>query len=403
MPGKTNKSAYAHSGTKKHNKKHSENPKWEHKDRSAGAIIGRAVNTVKNTGEKIGKEAKKVYKDAKKTIEGNKMSPYKLKPVPADKQKSLGKLPTDVRNKMGYQMAFSQDNFKAMNSANKMDSSHSFKMGPANNMKTMYMGSVYSMEDPLKEGTIVAKDDELAIAGKPESYTIPGQTRKEKVTRKKTWDDLRAEGWSEEKINEAKAWRKENPDVKNVGITEEKTVKDPDTTGQKQSFESIPQEFDVASNFQRRQQARGVIQSERKQKRQELKAVRLSGLKGKAKREAKKQIKLEAAQRRGSRIGEINRQQKMQELQGLLPGSIRDGKIATIKQDFTSASPQSSDDTRQYKAQKNPAGAPKSKNFKFNSSITSTPNIPGSSLGKIYLINLLVEVHQNQKLKAILT
>ena len=26
----------------------------------------------------------------------------KLKPVPADKQKSLGKLPTDVRNNMGY-------------------------------------------------------------------------------------------------------------------------------------------------------------------------------------------------------------------------------------------------------------------------------------------------------------
>jgi hypothetical protein len=25
-----------------------------------------------------------------------------LKPVPADKKKSLGKLPTDVRNKMGY-------------------------------------------------------------------------------------------------------------------------------------------------------------------------------------------------------------------------------------------------------------------------------------------------------------
>ena len=25
-----------------------------------------------------------------------------LKPVPADKKKSLGKLPTDVRNKLGY-------------------------------------------------------------------------------------------------------------------------------------------------------------------------------------------------------------------------------------------------------------------------------------------------------------
>lgn len=365
MPGKINKSAYAHSGTKKHNKKHSENPNWKHKDRSAGAIIGRAVNTVKDTGEKIGKGAEKIYKDAKKTIkEGNKMSPYKLKPVPADKQKSLGKLPTEVRNKMGYQMAFSPENFKAMNPANKMDSSHSFKMGPANNMKTMYMGSVYSMEleDPLKEGTIVAKDDELAIAGKPESYTIPGQTRTEKVTRKKTWDDLRAEGWSEDQINKAKAWRKENPDVKNVGITEEKTVKDPDTIGQKQGFESIPQEFDVASNFQRRQQARGVIQSERKQKRQQLKAVRLGGLKGKDKRAAKKQIKLEAAQRRASRIGEINRQQKMQELQGLLPGSIRDGKIAKIKQDFTSATPQSSSDTRQYKAQITREDADKMKN-----------------------------------------
>jgi hypothetical protein len=385
MPGKTNKSAYAHSGTKKHNKKHSENPKWEHKDRSAGAIIGRAVNTVKNTGEKIGKEAKKVYKDAKKTIEGNKMSPYKLKPVPADKQKSLGKLPTDVRNKMGYQMAFSQDNFKAMNSANKMDSSHSFKMGPANNMKTMYMGSVYSMEDPLKEGTIVVKDDELVKGGDVESYNIPGTTTTKKETIYDTGKSLK--GLTQEQLD----WRT-NEIKKLGGIDEyhkkygnketgkareiETTSTTPDTTGQKQSFESIPQEFDVASNFQRRQQARGVIQSERKQKRQDLKAVRLSGLKGKAKREAKKQIKLEAAQRRGSRIGEINRQQKMQELQGLLPGSTR-----KIQQDFTSASPQSSDDTRQYKAQKNPAGAPKSKNFKFNSSITSTPSISGSSLG----------------------
>ena len=375
MPGKINKSAYAHSGTKKHNKKHSENPNWKHKDRSAGAIIGRAVNTVKDTGEKIGKGAEKIYKDAKKTIkEGNKMSPYKLKPVPADKQKSLGKLPTEVRNKMGYQMAFSPENFKAMNPANKMDSSHSFKMGPANNMKTMYMGSVYSMEhpeDPLKEGSIVAQDDELKIAGKSESYNIPGKTTTTKETIYDTGKSLK--GLTQEQLD----WR--TKEIERLGGIDayhrkygnketgkarevETTVKGPDTTGQKQGFESIPQEFDVASNFQRRQQARGVIQSERKQKRQELKAVRLGGLKGKDKRAAKKQIKLEAAQRRASRIGEINRQQKMQELQGLLPGSIRNGKIAKIKQDFTSATPQSSSDTRQYKAQITREDADKMKN-----------------------------------------
>ena len=98
-------SPYKHSGTKKHNKKHSENPNWKHKDRSAGAIIGRAVNTVKEGVNKGIEEGGKIIKDAKETIKaGNKMSPYKFKPVPADKQKSLGKLPTEVRNKMGYEM-----------------------------------------------------------------------------------------------------------------------------------------------------------------------------------------------------------------------------------------------------------------------------------------------------------
>jgi hypothetical protein len=366
MPGKINKSAYAHSGTKKHNKKHSENPNWKHKDRSAGAIIGRAVNTVKDTGEKIGKGAEKIYKDAKKTIkEGNKMSPYKLKPVPADKQKSLGKLPTEVRNKMGYQMAFSPENFKAMNPTNKMDSSHSFKMGPANNMKTMYMGSVYSMEhpeDPLKEGSIVAQDDELKIAGKPESYTIPGQTRTEKVTRKKTWDDLRAEGWSEDKIKEAKAWRKENPDVKNIGITEEKTVKDPDTTGQKQGFESIKREYQTGSNFDRRQQIRGIIQGERKEKRAELKVSNLENRLSKAKpgseREKRLKIKLKAAKNRSGRIGEINRQTQLQEEQGLIGRGIE----KSIQKFTPSVAGSTSRDTRKYSEQITKADADKMKN-----------------------------------------
>lgn len=365
MPGKINKSAFEHSGTKKHNKKHSENPNWKHKDRSAGAIIGRAVNTVKDTSEKISKGAEKIYKDAKETIKaGNKMSPYKLKPVPADKQKSLGKLPTEVRNKMGYQMAFSPENFKAMNPANKMDSSHSFKMGPANNMKTMYMGSVYSMEheDSLKEGAIVVQDGEIVKAGKPESYTIPGQTRTEKVTRKKTWDDLRAEGWSEDQINEAKAWRKENPDVKNIGITEEKTVKDPDTTGQKQGFEGIERKYQTGSNFDRRQQIRGIIQGERKEKRADLKVSNLENRLSKAKpgseREKRLKIKLKAAKNRSGRIGEINRQTQLQEEQGLIGRGIE----KSIQKFTPSVAGTTSRDTRKFSEQITKADADKMKN-----------------------------------------
>ena len=43
-------------------------------------------------------------KKEEEPVEATEMSAFNLKPVPADKQKSLGKLPTDVRNKMGYEM-----------------------------------------------------------------------------------------------------------------------------------------------------------------------------------------------------------------------------------------------------------------------------------------------------------
>lgn len=42
----------------------------------------------------------------------------------------------------------------------------------------------------------------------------PGKLVKGKeITRNKSWNDLRAEGWSEEKINKAKAWRSKNQDA----------------------------------------------------------------------------------------------------------------------------------------------------------------------------------------------
>ena len=49
---------------------------------------------------KYGKGDKKV---APAKAVSKKKSGGSLKPVPADKEKSLGKLPTPVRNKMGYQ------------------------------------------------------------------------------------------------------------------------------------------------------------------------------------------------------------------------------------------------------------------------------------------------------------
>ena len=49
-----------------------------------------------------------------------------------------------------------------------------------------------------------------------------------KITRGKSWDDLRAEGMSEEKITEAKAWRKKNPtaarDQVDTGKSEPDTI-----------------------------------------------------------------------------------------------------------------------------------------------------------------------------------
>lgn len=63
-------------------------------------------------------------------------------------------------------------------------------------------------------------------SGGTRTINIPGTTTTS--SRGKTWDDLRAEGWSEEKINEAKAWREKNPDASRDQITE--TTTSPDTT-----------------------------------------------------------------------------------------------------------------------------------------------------------------------------
>ena len=73
----------------------------------------------------------------------------------------------------------------------------------------------YSMkkktESPLKQQLAENKPIQAVITTQGAGEMI-NQKGKEK-TRNKSWDDLRAEGWSEDKIQEAKDWRSKNQDA----------------------------------------------------------------------------------------------------------------------------------------------------------------------------------------------
>jgi hypothetical protein len=87
-----------------------------------------------------------------------------------------------------------------------------------------------------------------------------------KITRGKSWDDLRAEGMSEEKITEAKAWRKKNPTVArdqvDTGESEPDTVI-PGTTTETNEFTPTQtrDNNDAMSPWRVRQQSRSIKKS----------------------------------------------------------------------------------------------------------------------------------------------
>ena len=263
---------------------------------------------------------------------------YALKPVPeGSKGKGLSKLPTEVRNNMGYQM----------------DSSHSFKGNVANNMKTMYMGSVYYQDPPTNtektEKVVVGDDGNLktettridtkdrvvdVFSDVPEksqgSYadvyskfeTVDGKAKNPRTG--KLYSNL------DEFIEDAKA----NP----AGTTKQKTgTKVVQDKVEVKDLADIERKYQSTGNFGRRQQMRGVIQGERKQKRSDIRGARAAadkaGLKGKARREfmrdQKATIKGRQFENQSNRIKEINRQTALQESQGII------GKGGTIKQGFT--------------------------------------------------------------------
>jgi len=138
------------------------------------------------------------------------------------KQKAIkGGMPSDVANRV-FRMQMGKDK-------SGMDSSHTFPMKQAYNiqMSPLRMASFENNEDPespdedspgdITVQEIITPEGNLATQTDiTSSFSVPGT----KTTRKKTWDDLRAEGFTEEQIKEAKDWRKANPNVKNVGVTE---------------------------------------------------------------------------------------------------------------------------------------------------------------------------------------
>lgn len=88
----------------------------------------------------------------------------------------------------------------------------------------VYANSVAKQTKPGVD--LVGGSAKVYGSGGTRMINIPGVTTTS--SRGKTWDDLRAEGWSEEKIKEAKAWRDKNPDAPRDQVS--KTTTTPDTT-----------------------------------------------------------------------------------------------------------------------------------------------------------------------------
>ena len=261
---------------------------------------------------------------------------YALKPLPpVEKNPGIHKLDKAVRNNMGYQM----------------DSSHSFKGNVANNMKTMYMGSVYYQTDPpddnKTEKVVVGDDGNL----KTETTRIDTQDVVEDVFKdnyqgggkfknqaEKDWYTDQIKQRTDKGMSSSEAIQ----DYRNTfKIGEKKQEKVGEKTVQKdvevKDLADIPRSYESTGNFGRRQQIRGVIQGERKQKRTSIRGARAAadaaGLKGKARREFMRKQKGIAKgkqfENQGNRIAEINRQTALQESQGII------GPGKNITQGFT--------------------------------------------------------------------
>ena len=88
------------------------------------------------------------------------------------------------------------------------------------------------------------------------------------ITRNKSWDDLRKEGWSEDKINKAKAWRNKNPEAPRDQVGTGKFEPDTYTPGKTSTVSSFGEyktaiKGDAKKPWHRRQDQRSTKLSTR--------------------------------------------------------------------------------------------------------------------------------------------
>ena len=99
----------------------------------------------------------------------------KLKPIPADKKKSLGKLPTDVRNKMGY-----AQKGKMMSNRDKRQEEITKKQNPKSEYKKDKFGKTKLSYTEAKEGKMMKKPMKAAL-GAAALLGIGGSKLKDKM------------------------------------------------------------------------------------------------------------------------------------------------------------------------------------------------------------------------------
>ena len=186
---------------------------------------------------------------------------------------------------------------------------------------------------PFKQDTDADKG--VTVRGKA---TVKGPDEEFKETRKKTWDDLRKEGWSEAKIKEAKEWRANNPDAPNVGITETKTKKGPDVTATVDEPIYTQDRGDALTAPQQRGVERGLLHSARKTGKFAAKLAKDKKALEKAKakdpnsvKTAKLEARVEARTKALDAQKDFATTQREMAIQGIAPGSVGRGKISTLK------------------------------------------------------------------------
>src|SRR6056300_1272544 len=104
-----------------------------------------------------------------------------LKPVPADKKKSLGKLPTDVRNKMGY-----AQKGKMMSNRDKRQEEITKKQNPKSEYKKDKFGKTKLSYTEAKKGKMVTgKKEEDDVSKYVKSIKLPDAKDVRDVVNKK--------------------------------------------------------------------------------------------------------------------------------------------------------------------------------------------------------------------------